>query len=154
MYLCNALIHLYRGIMQGMNCDHLVDTVMGYDKKMTIDILKNALTDLKADSNVESSAIISNDGILVTSDMDSNLNVETIASITSVVRNSAILTLQAIGKKSIKRLIIETDDGAKMVTVCAGSKTMVTALVTSDENIEPCFEEIAKTAEIVKSYFE
>ena len=46
---------------------------------MTIDILKNALADLRIDSNVESSAIISNDGILVTSDMDSNLNIETIA---------------------------------------------------------------------------
>ena len=121
---------------------------------MTIDILKNALADLKSDSNVESSAIISNEGILVTSDMDSNLNVETIASITSVVRNSAILTMQAIGNKSINRLIIETNDGAKMVTVCAGSKVMVTAVVAPDENIDSCFEDIAKAAEAVKSYFE
>lgn len=121
---------------------------------MTINILKNTLADLKADSNVESSAIISNDGILVTSDMDNSLNVETIASITSVVRNSALLTMQAIGKKSINRLIIETNDGAKMVTVCAGSKTMVTAVLASDENMEPFFEEITKAAEVVKLYFE
>lgn len=121
---------------------------------MTIDILKNALADLKADSNVESSAIISNDGILVASDMDRNLNIETIASMTSIVRHSAILTMQAIGKRSINRLIIETNDGAKMVTVCAGSNVMVTAVITPDENIEPCFEEISKTAETVKSYFE
>ena len=121
---------------------------------MTIDILKNALADLKADSNVESSAIISNDGILVTSDMNSNLNVETIASMTSVVSNSALLTMQAIGKKSINRLIIETNDGAKMVTVCAGSKAMVTAVVAPDENMKSCFEDITKAAEVVKSYFE
>ena len=121
---------------------------------MTINILKNALTDLKTYSNVESSAIISNDGILVTSDMDNNLNVETIASITSIVRNSAILTMQAIGKKSINRLIIETDDGTKMVTVCAGSKVMVTAVVEPNENTMSSFDEINKAAEVVKSYFE
>lgn len=121
---------------------------------MTIDILKNALADLKTDSNVESSAIISNDGILVTSDMNSNLNAETIASMTSVVRNSAILALQAVGKKSINRLIIENDDGTKMVTVCAGSKVMVTALVEPDKDTMLCCDEISKTAEVVKSYFE
>ena len=121
---------------------------------MTIDILKNALIALKANSNVNSSAIISNSGILVTSDMDSNLNVETIASMTSVVRNSAMLAMQATGNQSINRLIIETDDGAKMVAVCAGSKVMVTALVEPDENMKPCFDEIAKAAEVVKSYFE
>lgn len=121
---------------------------------MTIDILKNVLVDLRADSNVESSAIISNDGLLVTSDMDSNLNIETIACMTSVFRNSALLTMQAIGKKSIDRLIIEINDGAKMVTVCAGSKVMVIAMVPPDENINSCFEEITKAAEIVKSYFE
>ena len=121
---------------------------------MTIDILKNALADLKIDSNVESSAIISNDGILVTSDMDSNLNIEMIACMTSVVRNSALLTMQAIGKESINRLIVETNDGTKMVTVCAGSKVMVIAVLASDENMKSCCEEIIKTAEVVKSYFE
>ena len=121
---------------------------------MTIDILKNALVNLKADSNVESSAIISNEGILVTSDMDSNLNIETIACMTSVVRKSALLTMQAIGKESINRLIIETNDGAKMVTVFAGSKAIVIAVVSPDENINSCCEEITKTAKVVKSYFD
>lgn len=121
---------------------------------MTNDILKNALADLKADSNVESSAIISNDGILVISDMNSNLNVETIASMTSVASNCALLTMQAIGNQSINRLIIETNDGAKMVTVCAGSKAMVTAVIAPGKNMNSCFEEITKAAGIVKSYFE
>ena len=62
--------------------------------------------------------------------------------------------MQATGKESINRLIVETNDGAKMVTVCAGSKVMVIAVVPPNENMSSCCEEITKTAEVVKSYFE
>ncbi len=120
---------------------------------MNNDILKNALAELKLSANVESSAIISNDGILVTSDMDSKLHPESFAAMTSVIRNTALITMKSIGNRSIDRLIIENSDGSKMVTICAGSKAMVTTLLNPGNNTDSSLAEIKKTAATVKSYF-
>ena len=120
---------------------------------MNNDILKNALAELKLSTNVESSAIISNDGILVTSDMDSKLHPESFAAMTSVIHNTALITMRSIGNHSIDRLIIENSDGSKMVTICAGSKAMVTTLLNSGNNTDSSLAEIKKTAATVKSYF-
>ena len=120
---------------------------------MNNDILKNALAELKLSTNVESSAIISNDGILVTSDMDSKLHPESFAAMTSVIHNTALITMKSIGNRSIDRLIIENSDGSKMVTICAGSKAMVTTLLNPGNNIDSSLAEIKKTAATVKSYF-
>ncbi len=121
---------------------------------MSDDILKNALANLKTYANVESSAIISNDGILVTSDMDSKLHPESFAAMASVIRNTALMTMQTIGNRSINKLIIENQDGSKMITVCAGSKVMITAMVNPDKNMDLSLVEIKKAAETVKSYFD
>ena len=120
---------------------------------MNNDILKNALAELKLSTNVESSAIISNDGILVTSDMDSKLHPESFAAMTSVIHNTALITMRSIGNHSIDRLIIENSDGSKMVTICAGSKAMITTLLNSGNNTDSSLAEIKKTAATVKSYF-
>ena len=120
---------------------------------MNNDILKNALAELKLSANVESSAIISNDGILVTSDMDSKLHPESFAAMASVIRNTALITMRSIGNCSIDRLIIENSDGSKMVTICAGSKAMVTALLNPGNNTDSSLAEIKKTAATVGSYF-
>ena len=120
---------------------------------MNNDILKSALAELKLSANVESSAIISNEGILVTSDMDPELHPESFAAMAAVIRNTAMITMGSIGKHSINRLIVENQDGSKMVTVCAGSKVMVTALIKPNDNTDSSIAEIKKAAVTVKSYF-
>ena len=120
---------------------------------MSVNILKNALAELKMSSNVESSAIISNEGILVTSDMDSNVHAESFAAMTAVVCNTALLSMQAIGNNSINRLIIENNDGSQIVTMYAGSKAMITAVINSNENMDSNIAELEKAADIVRSYF-
>ncbi|MDF1533560.1 MAG: hypothetical protein P1P69_03540 [Methanosarcinaceae archaeon] len=121
---------------------------------MSDDVLKNTLADLKMYANVESSAIISNDGILVTSDMDPKFHPESFAAMASVVRKTALITMQTIGNHSINKLIVENRDGSKMITVCAGSKVMVTAMVNPDINMDSSLAEIIKAAATVKSYFD
>ena len=120
---------------------------------MSINTLQNALAELKMSANVESSAIISNDGILVTSDMDPELHPESFAAMTSIIRNTALMTMRFIGNRSIDRLIVENSDGSKMVTVGAGSKAMVTALVNPGNNTDSSLAEMKKAAATVESYF-
>ena len=144
-------MHMYS--VQGMSCVDLVDTNIRVKVKMSVDILKNALAELKTSANVESSAIISNEGILVTSDMDSELHPESFAAMTSIIRNTAMMTMRSIGKHSINRLIVENPDGSKMITIRAGSKAMVTALVNPGNNTDSNLAEIKKTADTVESYF-
>ena len=105
-------------------------------------------------ANIESSAVISNDGILIISDMDSNLYPESFAAMASVVRNTAFLSMKAIGNSSIYRLTVETNDGSKMVTLCAGSKVMVIAVINPGENADSNMAKLEQTADTVKSYFE
>ena len=120
---------------------------------MNNDTLKNALSELRLSANIESSAIISNDGILVTSDMDPELHPDSFAAISSVIRNTALMTMRSIGNHSINRLIVENTDGSKIVTVCAGSKAMITALLNPGNNTDSSLAEIKKTADTVESYF-
>jgi predicted regulator of Ras-like GTPase activity (Roadblock/LC7/MglB family) len=110
------------------------------------------LETLGKSANVEASAIVSNEGLLIASNMDLKIHAETFASMTAMLRNAAQMTMQTIGKGEPDRLIVEIGDGTQLVTVGAGSRALLTACIKrSDGDMDLDLTELQNCADKIKS---
>ncbi len=99
--------------------------------------------------DVEGAVITTRDGLLVASQLSSDVNAETFAAMSATMFGAAETAVSELGKGDVKRVISEAED-CKLVAVDAGPTATVVAMVSPKANLGLVLMEIIKTANRTK----
>ncbi len=118
-----------------------------------ITTLNKTLSNLHTDSSIEASAIVSRNGILVTSNAPGDARV--FAAMAATVLGAAEITAEGLDREVPKRMIVESRHG-RLIIMGAGRKMLLVALVKPNANLgmllmqlDATVGEIAETVEQV-----
>ncbi|RLI87170.1 MAG: hypothetical protein DRO76_02745 [Candidatus Altiarchaeales archaeon] len=114
-------------------------------KEELSDVLKE-LTDV---GDVDGAAVITKDGLLVSSKLPRDVDAETFAAMSATMFGAAETAVLELKKGSVKRVISEAQD-CKLVAADAGPSAVVVALVRAEANIGLVLVEIIKAANHTK----
>lgn len=110
--------------------------------------LAEVLGGLNRDSNIEQSAIITRDGLLLKI-MPENTIMANFAATVATVLGAAEAALAEIGRGIPNRIIVETGN-CKIIVMGSGPKTLITTVIKSDARIELILKEMEKVVEKIK----
>ncbi len=118
-----------------------------------ITTLNKTLSNLHADSSIEASAIVSRNGILVTSNAPGDARA--FAAMAATVLGAAEITAEGLDREVPKRMIVESRHG-RLIIMGAGRKMLLVTLVKPNANLgmllmqlDATVGEIAETVERV-----
>ncbi len=110
-------------------------------------IYDNILQDLKKVNGVKMTALASRDGFLINEYKNDEKEMLTLMSATML--RAAENVTNKLENVSAHRVIVDFN-GGKLITVAAGSKALVSVMVTQDANLDPIISEIEKMAGKIK----
>jgi len=119
-------------------------------KKERIDSL---LEEFVSGGDVEGAAVVTRDGLLVTSSFSSNTDAETLAAMTATMMGSAETAMHELKKKEIERVIVEAKD-SKMIAMGTGEETILVCMVSSKANLGLILMNMKKTAQKIETEIE
>lgn len=111
--------------------------------------LLSVLEELEGAGDIDGVAVITRDGLLVSSKLPQDVDAETLAAMSATMFGAAETAVLELKKGSVKRVISEGQD-CKLVVVDAGSSAVVVALVRPDANLGLVLMEIIKAANKTK----
>jgi predicted regulator of Ras-like GTPase activity (Roadblock/LC7/MglB family) len=115
-------------------------------------ILEKILEDLEEAGDIELSAIVSRQGLLMVSrEKKESLKREAFAALTATLYNSAESTTLRLSEKKPKTIIVETGD-KNLITYAASSEALIVVLVGKDWPFELVLNELRKAAEKVNKF--
>ncbi|MDY6964935.1 MAG: roadblock/LC7 domain-containing protein [Halobacteriota archaeon] len=112
----------------------------------TKEMLEKLLVDLKRTGNVEASAVVSRDGLLMASDIPSGVQAETFAAMNATMMGAAETAISELQKGIPDRVIIESKE-AKVIVTGAGPKALLIVMTTPDAGLGLILVEMNKIAE-------
>ncbi len=110
--------------------------------------LAEVLGGLNRNSNIERSAIISRDGLLLKMKPEDTV-IAGFASTMATVLGAAEAALSEIGRGIPKRIIVETGK-CRIIVMGSGPKALVITVIKSDACMELILKEMEKVAEEIK----
>lgn len=113
------------------------------------EMLEKVLKDLKVAGDVEASAIVSRDGLLIASDIPQSVNAEAFAAMTATMLGAAETATSELGKGVPDRVIVESKE-TKIITCGAGSKALLVLMANPNANLGLVLLEMGKASEKVK----
>jgi predicted regulator of Ras-like GTPase activity (Roadblock/LC7/MglB family) len=96
--------------------------------------LEAILAELRKVGDVEASAIVRRDGLMVASDMPNYVDARTIAAMTAALVGTAETSVGELKLGDFGQVIVESGDG-KLVATGAGSMAILACLVSKDANL-------------------
>lgn len=118
-------------------------------KEKLIDLLKR----LKEEGDIDSSAIITRDGLLLASDLSPEINKDVFAAMSAAVLGAAETAMLELSNDNVSGVISEFQ-GGKLITRGVGLKSILVALVKHEANLGLILIEIQKTSDGIKSLVE
>ena len=115
----------------------------------TKEMLDKALADLTRMGDVEASAIVSRDGLLMASDIPEGIHAETFAAMTATMLGAAETVVSELKKGVPDRVIVESKE-AKIVATGAGQKALLVVMTSPAAGLGLILVEMEKSAEKVK----
>ena len=112
--------------------------------------LEAILEELSRAGDVQGSAIVSRDGLVVAANLPDGVDAETLAAMSATMTGAAETVISELKKGSLDRVIAESKDG-KLISMGAGSLAMVVALVNPMSNLGLVLVEMKKAAESTKN---
>jgi predicted regulator of Ras-like GTPase activity (Roadblock/LC7/MglB family) len=110
--------------------------------------LKGMLKELRTDG-VTSSAIISRDGLVIASDLDTGTYVETFAIMCATLMGAAVTANMELKRGSPERVTVESSDG-KMLILSAGRRAVVVSVISGGTDEDHVARKMEKIAAVVK----
>jgi predicted regulator of Ras-like GTPase activity (Roadblock/LC7/MglB family) len=110
-------------------------------------IYTSVLMDLKKLNGIKMIALAGRDGYLF--DEDQNDGTEVMTLMSSALLKAAETVTNKLEKVNPNRVIVDYQ-GGKLITVCAGSKALISVIAANDARLDPIFEELEKTAGKIK----
>ncbi len=111
--------------------------------------LEKILKDLKAVGDIEASAIVSRDGLLIAADISQNINAEAFAAMTATMLGAAETATSELGKGIPDRVIVEGKEG-KIIATGAGPKALLVVMTNPRANLGLVLLEMSKASERIK----
>ncbi|MEM3087361.1 MAG: roadblock/LC7 domain-containing protein [Halobacteria archaeon] len=111
--------------------------------------MEAALREMERSGGINASAIVSRDGLLMSSSMHTSVRAETFAAMSATMLGAAETASSELKKGVPDRVIVETKDGNLIVTG-AGSKALLVALTGPQAMVGPILVNVGKAAEKVK----
>jgi len=115
-------------------------------KEKLVTLLKR----LKEEGEVDSSAIITRDGLLVASDLSTGINKDSFAAMSAAVLGAAETAMLELSNDYVLGVISEFQ-GGKLITMGAGSKSILVALVRNDANLGLILIEMQKASKGIEN---
>ncbi len=111
--------------------------------------LSEVLRTLKDVGDIDGAAIATRDGLLIASELPSDVNAQTFAAMSATMFGAAETAISELKKGKVRKVISEAED-CKLVAVDAGPSATVVALVKPNANLGLILMEIIKTANMTK----
>ncbi len=121
---------------------------MTMQARETID---KVLGDLNNTQGIEISALLSRNGLLISSTMERNA--DTFAAMSATMFGAAVIAAEEFGKGYPDRVIVETKYG-KLIASGAGPKAMIIVMARDDSTLGQILMEVSKASERMKEVFE
>ncbi len=111
--------------------------------------LEKILKDLKSVGDIEASAIVSRDGLLIAADISQNVNADAFAAMTATMLGAAETATSELGKGIPDRVIVEGKEG-KIIATGAGPKALLVVMTNPRANLGLVLLEMGKASEKIK----
>ncbi len=115
----------------------------------TKQMLEKVLNDLKKAGDIDGSAIITRDGLLIASDVDSSIHAETFAAMSATMLGAAETATSELKKGAPDRVIVESKDG-KIIAGGAGEKALLVVMTSTEAGLGLILVEMNKAAEKIE----
>ena len=111
--------------------------------------LEGILKNLKSVGDIDSSAIVSRDGLLIASDISSSVNAEAFAAMTATMVGAAETAAEELGKGLSERVIVECKEG-KIIATGAGKESLLVVMTNPKANLGLVLLEMKKASERIR----
>ena len=115
----------------------------------TKEMLDKVLSDFSKMGDIEASAIVSRDGLLMASNIPEGIHAETFAAMTATMLGAAETVVAELKKGVPDRVIVESKE-AKLVATGAGAKALLVVMTAPAAGLGLILVELEKAAEKVK----
>ncbi len=112
----------------------------------TIELLRAVLLDLKRIGNIEASAVVSRDGLVIASDLNDG---EVFAAMSATMVGAAETATSELKKGAPNRVIVESKDG-KLIATGAGPKAILVVLTSNEMGLGLVLVEMSKASEKIR----
>jgi hypothetical protein len=111
--------------------------------------LQELLTTLRQNAgDIEASAVVSIDGLMIASDLPRDVGKEKVAAMSAAMLSIGKRTVQELSRGRLNQIYVEGTEGSNIL-MAAGEKSLVVALTRPDSNLGLVFLEMRQTAENV-----
>lgn len=94
-------------------------------------LIEQVLTELKKVGGIGASAVVTRDGLLIASDVSSDMDAETFAAMTATMTGAAETAIEEVKAGTLDRVIVE-GSSAKMISTGAGPKALFVVLTVPE----------------------
>lgn len=116
-----------------------------------IKTINKVLQDLNKTQGIETSALLSREGLLISSTMEGNA--DTFAAMSATMFGAAVIASEEFGKGLPDRVIVETENG-KLIASGAGPKAMIIVLARENSTLGQILMDLSKASDRIKEVFE
>lgn len=100
----------------------------------TKELLEKILRDLKTTGDVEASAVVSRDGLLMASDIPREIHGETFAAMSATMLGAAETAINELKRGVVNRVIVESKQ-AKIIASGAGEKALLVIMTRPEAGL-------------------
>jgi hypothetical protein len=111
--------------------------------------LEKVLSDLGRAGDIDASAIVSRDGLLMASDIPREIHAETFAAMTATMLGAAETAIAELKRGIPDRVIVESKE-AKVIAAGAGPKALLVVMTSPEAGLGLILVEMAKAGRKVK----
>ena len=113
------------------------------------DLLLGILKGLSSIGDIDGSAIVTRDGLLISSDLPRDLDAETFAAMSATMLGAAETAVGELKKGTVERVIAEGKE-TKLITKGAGPSAVLVSMVRPDANLGLVLVEMGKASEKIE----
>jgi len=114
------------------------------------DLLINILKSLRKVGGIKGSSVISRDGLIIASDMGSEVDAETFAAMSAAMQGAAETAVSELKQGKVKQVVIEAEKG-KIISTGAGELSILVILTESNINLGLLLLEMNKASKKIAS---
>lgn len=113
------------------------------------DKLKDPLSELDDIQGVRGAAVVRRDGLLIVSNLPSDIDADQLAAMTASTVGSGETASETLSIGAVEQVTVESEEG-KLISTGAGSEGILTILTDSDVNMGLVLVEMKKAAKKIK----
>lgn len=109
------------------------------------DRLKSILTALDEIGGIKGSAVISVDGLPISSNLKGDEDIGTFAAMSAAMQGAADTAASELNQGELRQIIVDADEG-KIIAISAGKNAILVILTTSDINLGLALLELGRAS--------